>query len=137
MYGSRQPLASFYVNSISYCLKLLPMIVTMWAAWHYGLSLSDYIAYCAVLGIVCEAVLELQSITKILSRLLPEIQLCKPIIDAKPEFRENTHVIKSITGKVDIRGLKFRYADDMPLLFDGLNLSINSGDYVALVGASG
>jgi ABC-type bacteriocin/lantibiotic exporter with double-glycine peptidase domain len=38
---------------------------------------------------------------------------------------------------VDIRGLKFRYADDMPLLFDGLNLSINSGDYVALVGASG
>ena len=25
----------------------------------------------------------------------------------------------------------------MPLLFDGLNLSINSGDYVALVGASG
>jgi len=38
---------------------------------------------------------------------------------------------------VDIRGLKFRYADDMPLLFDGLNLSIGSGDYVALVGGSG
>jgi len=46
-------------------------------------------------------------------------------------------VVKVITGRVDIRGLKFRYADDMPLLFDGLNLSINSGDYVALVGASG
>ena len=137
MYSSRQPLVSFYVNSISYCLKLLPMIVTMWAAWHYGLSLSDYIAYCAVLGIVCGAVLQLQSIIKVISRLLPELQLCRPIIEAEPEIRQGTNVVKTITGQMSIRGLKFRYADDMPMLFDGLNLTINSGDYVALVGASG
>ena len=84
-FSSRQPLASFYMTSVSHCLKFLPMIVTMWAAWYYGLSLSDYIAYCAVLGLVCNSILQLQ----------------------------------------------------MPLLFDGLNLTINSGDYVALVGTSG
>ena len=136
-YGSRQPLASFYVTGVSYCLKFLPMIVTMLAAWHYGLALSDYIAYCAVLGLVCKAVSQLQGITKMLSRLLPEIQLCRPIFAAKTEIKNGAHVVKNISGRVDIRGLKFRYADDMPLLFDGLNLSINSGDYVALVGASG
>jgi ABC-type bacteriocin/lantibiotic exporter with double-glycine peptidase domain len=137
MYGSQQPLASFYVNSISYCIKLLPMIVTMWAAWHYGLSLSDYVAYCAVLALVSQAVLQLQTITKDVARLLPQLQLCQPIMAAKPEVKEDKNVVKTISGRVDIRGLKFRYADDMPLLFDGLNLSINSGDYVALVGASG
>jgi ABC-type bacteriocin/lantibiotic exporter with double-glycine peptidase domain len=113
------------------------MIVTMLAAWHYGLALSDYIAYCAVLGLVCKAVSQLQGITKMLSRLLPEIQLCRPIFAAKTEIKNEAQVVKNISGRVDIRGLKFRYADDMPLLFDGLNLSINSGDYVALVGASG
>jgi ABC-type bacteriocin/lantibiotic exporter with double-glycine peptidase domain len=137
VYGSRQPLASFYVTGVSYCLKFLPMIVTMWAAWHYGLVLSDYIAYCAVLGIVCKAVSQLQGITKMVSRLLPEIRLCSPIFAAGTEDREEANVVKNITGRVDIRGLKFRYADDMPLLFDGLNLSINRGDYVALVGSSG
>ena len=137
MYSSRQPLACFYVTSISYCLKFLPMIVTMWAAWHYGLSLSDYIAYCAVLGLVCSAILQLQTITRLVARLLPEMQLCRPIFTAKTETKAEANVVKSITGRVDIRGLKFRYADDMPLLFDGLNLTINSGDYVALVGASG
>ena len=137
MYSSRQPLASFYVTSISYCLKFLPMIVTMWAAWHYGLTLSDYIAYCAVLGIVCEAVSQLQSITKMVARLLPEVQLCRPIIAGEKEIKENDHVVKKISGRIEIRGLKFRYADDMPLLFDGLNLRINRGDYVALVGSSG
>ena len=136
-YSSRQPLVSFYVTAVSYCLKSLPMIVTMWAAWHYRLSLSDYIAYCAVLGLVCEAVRQLQNITKMVARLLPEIQLCRPILAAKTETKGEAQVVKSISGHMDIRGLKFRYADDMPLLFDGLNLSINSGDYVALVGGSG
>ena len=136
-YSSRQPLVSFYVTSISYCLKFLPMIVTMWAAWHYGLALSDYIAYCAVLGIVCQAVSQLQRITKLVARLLPEIQLCRPLMEAETETKDAAHVVNNISGRVDIRGLKFRYADDMPLLFDGLNLSINSGDYVALVGPSG
>ena len=136
-YSSRQPLASFYVSSISYSLTTLPMIVTMWAAWHYGLALSDYIAYCAVLGIVCTAVARLQNITKLMARLLPEIELCRPFMFAKTEVREGAEVVKNISGRIDIRGLKFRYADDMPLLFDGFNLSINSGDYVALVGSSG
>ena len=137
MYSSRQPLASFYVNSISYCLKLLPMIVTMWAAWHYELSLSDYIAYCAVLTIVCGAVAQLQNISKVIARLLPEMRLCQPIMSTEPENRDANHVLMTISGQIDIRGLKFRYDDDMPLLFDGLNLTINSGDYVALVGPSG
>ena len=136
-YSSSQPLASFYVTGVSYCLKFLPMIVTMWAAWHYGLSLSDYIAYCAVLGLVCKAVSQLQGITKMVSRLLPEIRLCRPIFAAKTEVKDEAHVVRGISGRLDIRGLKFRYADDMPLLFDGLNLTINSGDYVALVGGSG
>lgn len=136
-YSCRQPLASFVVTGIGYCLRLLPMIVTMWAAWYYHLALSDYIAYCAVLGIVCQAVSNLQGITSLMSRMLPEIQLCRPILTGKTEAKENANVVKTISGQVDIRALKFRYADDMPLLFDGLNLSINSGDYVALVGASG
>ena len=89
VYGSRQPLASFYVTGVSYCLKFLPMIVTMSAAWYYGLALSDYIAYCAVLGIVCKAVSQLQGITKMVSRLLPEIRLCSPIFAAGTEVKED------------------------------------------------
>jgi ABC-type bacteriocin/lantibiotic exporter with double-glycine peptidase domain len=135
--GSYQPIASFYMAGINYCLKLLPMIVTMWAAWHYQLPLSDYIAYCAVLTLVCGAIDQLQSITKDVSRLQPELRLCQPVLKARLEDNKDATVVKSITGSVNIRGLKFRYSDDMPLLFDGLNLQINSGDYVALVGASG
>ena len=135
--GSFQPVASFYMAGINYCIQLLPMIVTMWAAWHYQLPLSDYIAYCAVLALVCGAINQLQTISKDVARLLPELRLCQPILTAQLEDKKDAVVVEQITGNVDIRGLKFRYADNMPLLFDGLNLKINSGDYVALVGSSG
>ena len=135
--GSRYPALFNYSNSISYNFRLVPLIVTMLAAWHYGLGLSDYIAYCSVLTIATEAIEQFQRITKDLAQLAPEIKLCSPLLEAESETQEGTVFLKDISGTINIRGLKFRYDEEMPYLFDNLNLSINAGDYVALVGASG
>jgi ABC-type bacteriocin/lantibiotic exporter with double-glycine peptidase domain len=113
------------------------MIVTMLAAWHYGLGLSDYIAYCSVLAIATEAIQQFQRITKVLAELAPELRLCSPLLEAQPEIGEESIFLKDVSGNIDIRGLKFRYSEDMPYIFDGLDLHINPGDYVAIVGPSG
>ena len=135
--GSRYPALFNYSNSISYNFRLVPLIVTMLAAWHYGLGLSDYIAYCSVLAIATEAIQNFQRITKTLAQLAPEIKLCRPILEARPETDEGSIFLKDVSGNIDIRGLKFRYDEDMPYIFNNLNLRINAGDYVALVGPSG
>ena len=136
-FSSRHPVMFTISSSLSYNARLLPMIVTMLAAWHYGLGLSDYIAYCSVLLIATEAVEQFQSIIKELALLAPEIKLCAPILRTQSEVQSNTVMLKRISGMIDVRGLKFRYNNDMPYLFNGLNLHINAGDYVALVGPSG
>ena len=135
--ASRYPAFFNYSASISYNFRMLPLIVTMLAAWHYGLGLSDYIAYCSVLAIATEAIQQFQRITKVLAQLAPEIKLCSPILEAQPETDEGSIFLKDVSGNIDIRGLKFRYDEDMPYLFNNLNLHINAGDYVALVGPSG
>ena len=135
--GSRYPALFNYSASISYNFRLVPLIVTMLAAWHYGLGLSDYIAYCSVLAIATEAIQQFQRITKVLAQLAPEIKLCSPILEAQPETDEGAIFLKDVSGNIDIRGLKFRYDEDMPYLFNNLNLHINAGDYVAFVGPSG
>ena len=135
--GSRYPALFNYSNSISYNFRMVPLIVTMLAAWHYGLGLSDYIAYCSVLAIATEAIQNFQRITKTLAQLAPEIKLCRPILEARPETDEGSIFLKDVSGNIDIRGLKFRYDEDMPYIFNNLNLRINAGDYVALVGPSG
>ena len=135
--GSRYPALFNYSNSISYNFRMVPLIVTMLAAWHFGLGLSDYIAYCSVLTIATEAIQQFQRITKVLAELAPEIKLCAPLLEAQPESSEGSIFLKEVSGNIDIRGLKFRYNEDMPYIFSNLNLSIHAGDYVAIVGPSG
>jgi ABC-type bacteriocin/lantibiotic exporter with double-glycine peptidase domain len=135
--GSRYPALFNYSNSISYNFRMVPLIVTMLAAWHYGLGLSDYIAYCSVLAIATEAIQQFQRITKVLAQLAPEIKLCRPILEAQSETDEGSVFLKDVSGNIDIRGLNFRYDPEMPYIFRNLNLRIHAGDYVALVGPSG
>ena len=135
--GSRYPALFNYSNSISYNFRMVPLIVTMLAAWHFGLGLSDYIAYCSVLTIATESIQQFQRITKVLAELAPEIKLCSPLLEAEPESIGGAVFLKEVSGNIDSRGRKFRYNEDMPYIFNNLNLSIHAGDYVAIVGPSG
>jgi ATP-binding cassette subfamily B protein RaxB len=40
-------------------------------------------------------------------------------------------------ASIDIRGVKYRYSDQEPFVLNGLNLQINEGESVAIIGASG
>ena len=135
--GSRYPAMFSIGNSLSYNFRLVPLLVTMLAAWHFGLGLSDYIAYCSVLTIATRAVEEFERITKDVAVLGPELRLCSPILETTSESETGDVLLRRVSGSIDIRGLKFRYSEDMPYIFDGLDMHINPGDYVAFVGPSG
>lgn len=135
--SASQPAMFFYSSAIAYVVRLLPMIVTMWAAWKYGLGLSDYIAYCAVLGIAMTTLDQLATIMKQIGRVMPEARMCSPILEAVPEDAHDKHVLTSIEGGIEVSGLRFRYSKNAPWVFNGLNLNIRQGEYVAIVGPSG
>ncbi|MBL0085142.1 MAG: peptidase domain-containing ABC transporter [Ideonella sp.] len=40
-------------------------------------------------------------------------------------------------GRIEVQGLGFRYADDRPLLYENLNLTLEPGQAIALMGPSG
>ena len=135
--SASQPMMYFYSSGMSYASRLLPMIVTMWAAWKYELGLSDYIAYCAVLVIALSTINQLSVIMKQIGRVMPEVRMCRPILEASMEDAHEQHVLTQVEGAIEVSGLRFRYSENTSWIFNGLNLRIHQGEYVAIVGPSG
>jgi NHLM bacteriocin system ABC transporter ATP-binding protein len=135
--SASQPMMYFYSSGMSYASRLLPMIVTMWAAWKYELGLSDYIAYCAVLGIALSTINQLSVIMKQIGKVMPEARMCRPILEASMEDAHEQHVLTQVDGAIEVSGLRFRYSENASWIFNGLNLRIHQGEYVAIVGPSG
>lgn len=51
--------------------------------------------------------------------------------------RSKQKSVTTLSGKIEISGVSFRYSDTTPMVIDDLSLKINPGDYVAIVGKSG
>ena len=64
------------------------------------------------------------------------LQRAEPILTEVPESAGGGEVAP-LSGGIDVRGVVYRYRDDLPPIFDGLNLSVRPGEHLALVGPSG
>ena len=62
-----------------------------------------------------------------------EVLSIAPDIADKPDAKELT----TVEGAVEFKNVSFHYADDDTPVLDHINLRVNAGDYVALVGPSG
>ena len=60
------------------------------------------------------------------------------ITQAEPEpGQDRTNYRTKPSGRIEVRNLSFRYAAGEPYVFEGINLTIQAGDYVAITGPSG
>lgn len=112
------------------------MLIYMCGMWA-KIPLSDFMAYMTAYGSASGAMMVLGGVLPKLAQLKPLLELAKPLMDAVPETGEEYPSAEFLTGKIEIHNLSFRYADNTPYIFQNLDLTINPGEYVAIVGRSG
>lgn len=67
----------------------------------------------------------------------PHIENLRPILEAEPEHSEEKIEAGYLTGEIEIRHLSFAYGKGLPDVLCDINLLINAGESVAIVGRSG
>ena len=72
-----------------------------------------------------------------ISTIKPTLNLIRPIMDEVPEIADNKHVVTRLIGGIELNNVSFRYNEHMPDVLHRLNLKINPGQYVAIVGKTG
>ncbi len=102
-----------------------------------GVSVADYMAFNYAFGIVTGAITALATAIPMLARMQPLLEMVEPIMKAVPETLSNKKQVSSLDGAIDVVNLSFKYEDNLPLVLDGLSLSIKPGEYVAIVGTTG
>ncbi len=124
-------------TALSNAVSFGGMIFLYYLAFNANMSASDYIAFNTAFSLFTSAVLSLAGISTQIASLKPSLEMIKPIIEQSPENTGYKKQVTSLSGAIDIDQVKFRYADNLPYVLNGLNLHIRQGEYLGIVGSSG
>ena len=100
-------------------------------------SVSEYVSFNVSYGMIIESLTVLAAALSSIAYIKPVMELISPILNEKPETREDKESVKRISGNITISNISFKYTKDGPNIIDNLNLTINKGQYVAIVGTTG
>lgn len=102
-----------------------------------GFSTGTFLAFNAAFGTFIGGATSLSSTVIDVLDVLPIWQRAEPILTAEPEVDAHKTDPGRISGQVTVSNVDFRYRCDGDLTLDGVSLTVEPGEFVALVGPSG
>ncbi len=104
------------------------------------LTIGDLVAFFAYLAMLTWPMIAFGWVLNVWQQGLASVKRIIAIMDEKPEFENNeltNHSIQDIEGKIEFQNVSFSYHADEPEILHNINLTIDKGTTVAIVGATG
>ena len=99
----------------------------------------DYIAYLLYIGTLLTSIRKIIDFAEQFQRGMTGIERFNEILDTDPTIfdKENSTELVVTDGAIEFNNVSFSYSEDTEQILSGINISIKSGESVALVGPSG
>ncbi|NVZ08369.1 lipid A export permease/ATP-binding protein MsbA [Allochromatium humboldtianum] len=102
-----------------------------------NISVGTFMSFVVAMGLLLPPVKRLTAVNGQLQRGIIAAESLFELIDAEKESDTGTRVLERTEGRVEYRGVGHRYSEDKAPAVQGLDLVIEPGEKVALVGRSG
>lgn len=112
-------------------------ILLYYLAWKSKLSASSYIAFQTAFSAFFVSVMALADFGTQIGCLKPAVNMLRPILDENVEIHGERAYVEKLTGRIELNNVFFRYNEEMPYVLNGMNLNIEPGEYIGIVGSSG
>ena len=131
-------ISAWFIFVSSGASALFYLVVLMqWEGGSSGISSAEYLAFISAYGLAFAATSGLSGLIAPIANAGPTFNLLSPIMHELPETAGGRQDPGTLTGLIELRDVYFRYTPDGPMVLRGLNLKVEPGKMVALVGASG
>ncbi|MBR2731161.1 MAG: ATP-binding cassette domain-containing protein [Clostridia bacterium] len=113
------------------------LVVTQNESMPYSITVGAFAAFMSLFGAFESNALNIVSQIVSLRVLGPQYKRFEPIMKEKPEYDDGCELPGEITGSIEVNNVSFSYSEDEPNVLTDINLSVNPGDYIGIVGPSG
>ncbi|PIE20601.1 MAG: lipid A export permease/ATP-binding protein MsbA [Neptuniibacter caesariensis] len=120
---------------VSAALSLL-IFLALHPAFHAAMTAGEFIAFIIAAGLIAKPLRQLTDVNSVIQKGIAAAQSIFAMIDLPGERDSGDISAAQSKGYLEFRDLYFAYLDDRPVI-KGLNLSVQPGQTVALVGKSG
>lgn len=123
---------------ISKTIMLFSTIIIYYIAAKNHISPSSYFAFSVAYGAIVGSFSALSgNAAFVTAKIRPILDMAKPFLETEPEISEGKEIVTNLSGSVKLNHVSFKYSDDTPLVLDDFSMTVNKGEYVAIVGKTG
>jgi subfamily B ATP-binding cassette protein HlyB/CyaB len=103
------------------------------------ITVGQLVAFNMLAGRVSGPILKLVQLWQDFQQAGISIERLGDILNSprEPGYNPNRSTLPKLDGNITFEHIRFRYRHDGPLILDGLNLQVNAGEVVGIVGRSG
>jgi subfamily B ATP-binding cassette protein MsbA len=102
-----------------------------------GTTVGGFVAFISAMLMLVAPIKRLADVANPITRGLAAIERGLSLVHDAPHERSGTHQCARAQGWIEWRGVSLQFKDDAPPALDGIDLSVQPGEVVALVGTSG
>jgi subfamily B ATP-binding cassette protein HlyB/CyaB len=122
--------------------QLMTVSILCVGAWYVintvGFTIGMLVAFNMFTARLSQPVLRIAGLWQEFQQAAIAVKRLGDVMNAPPEPYSTVPArSRNAEGRIDIENLSFRYADDRPYLYQNLNLSVEPGQAIAIMGPSG
>ncbi|MEJ8859677.1 lipid A export permease/ATP-binding protein MsbA [Variovorax robiniae] len=114
------------------------VVIALWQSGEQGLTVGGFVAYITAMLMLIAPIRRLADMANPITRGLAALERGMTLIDDVAPEQQGTYESTRATGHIELRDIRVNYrGEDEARALDGVSLTIESGETIALVGPSG
>ncbi|MES2207956.1 MAG: type I secretion system permease/ATPase [Pseudomonadota bacterium] len=130
-------IASSGIEIISKAVSIAIMWMGAYSVINGELSIGALIAFNMLSTQVSAPILRIAQLLTEFQQISISMERLGDILNTRTELSDNRPNLPKIVGKIHFNDVTFRYKPDLPPVLSGLNIAINAGETIGIVGRSG